>query len=68
MPPDTARLTSTTMLDAPAPAPRDADDYLWYKDAVIYQAHVKSFFDIDNDGMGDLRGICLLYTSDAADE
>ena len=57
MPADTALLTSTTMLDTPAPAPRDDDDYLWYKDAVIYQAHVKSFFDVDNDGMGDLRGI-----------
>jgi len=57
VPADTAPLTSTTMLDAPAPAAPDADDYLWYKDAVIYQAHVKSFFDIDNDGMGDLRGM-----------
>ncbi|HVQ15545.1 MAG TPA: alpha-amylase family glycosyl hydrolase, partial [Vicinamibacterales bacterium] len=57
MPADTALLTSTTMLDVPAPAPHDADDYLWYKDAVIYQAHVKSFFDVDNDGMGDLRGM-----------
>src|SRR5262245_52349940 len=45
------------MLDTPATAPRRADDTLWYKDAVIYQAHVKSFFDIDNDGMGDLRGM-----------
>src|SRR5204863_2645607 len=54
---DPARLTSTPTLDAPAPASRGADDPLWYKDAVIYQAHVKSFFDIDNDGMGDLRGM-----------
>ena len=28
-------------------------DPLWYKDAVIYQLHVKSFFDSNNDGVGD---------------
>ena len=32
-------------------------DPLWYKDAIIYQLHVKSFFDADNDGMGDFRGL-----------
>ena len=26
---------------------------LWYKDAVIYQLHVKSFADSNNDGVGD---------------
>ncbi len=34
-----------------------AADPLWYKDAVIYQLHVKSFFDSDNDGVGDFRGL-----------
>ncbi len=34
-----------------------AVDPLWYKDAVIYQLHVKSFFDADNDGIGDFRGL-----------
>lgn len=29
----------------------------WYKDAVIYQAHVKSFFDANNDGVGDFAGL-----------
>ncbi|MFN7918196.1 MAG: maltose alpha-D-glucosyltransferase [Vicinamibacterales bacterium] len=33
------------------------DDPLWYKDAVIYQAHVKSFFDSNNDGVGDFPGL-----------
>ncbi len=33
------------------------DDHLWYKDAVIYQIHVKSFFDGDNDGTGDFAGL-----------
>ena len=32
-------------------------DPLWYKDAVIYQLHVKSFFDSDNDGIGDFQGL-----------
>ena len=30
---------------------------LWYKDAVIYQLHVKSFFDSNNDGVGDFQGL-----------
>src|SRR5262245_1527594 len=28
-------------------------DPLWYKDAIIYEAHVRSFFDSNNDGTGD---------------
>ena len=33
------------------------DDPLWYKDAIIYQLHVKAFFDSDGDGIGDFRGL-----------
>ena len=33
------------------------EDPHWYKDAVIYQLHVKSFFDADNDGVGDFAGL-----------
>ncbi len=29
----------------------------WYKDAVIYQVHVKCFFDANNDGVGDFAGL-----------
>ncbi len=32
------------------------DDPLWYKDAVIYQVHVRAFFDSNDDGVGDFRG------------
>ena len=32
-------------------------DPLWYKDAVIYQVHIKSFFDSNNDGVGDFPGL-----------
>src|SRR5690606_37099597 len=30
---------------------------LWYKDAVIYEAHIKSYHDSDGDGMGDFPGL-----------
>ena len=33
------------------------DDPLWYKDAVIYQLHVKAFADSNNDGIGDFAGL-----------
>jgi maltose alpha-D-glucosyltransferase / alpha-amylase len=32
-------------------------DPLWYKDAVIYELHVKTFYDSDGDGIGDFRGL-----------
>ena len=36
---------------------RTAAEQLWYKDAIIYQLHVKSFFDSNNDGIGDFPGL-----------
>lgn len=33
------------------------DDPLWYKDAIIYELHVKTFFDSNNDGIGDFKGL-----------
>jgi maltose alpha-D-glucosyltransferase / alpha-amylase len=36
----------------------DASDPLWYKDAIIYQLHVKAFFDANDDGIGDFQGLC----------
>jgi maltose alpha-D-glucosyltransferase/alpha-amylase len=42
----------------PFPAmPAMADDPLWYMDAIIYQVHVKAFFDSNGDGIGDFRGM-----------
>jgi maltose alpha-D-glucosyltransferase/alpha-amylase len=32
-------------------------DKLWYKDAVIYQLHVRTFCDSDGNGIGDFRGL-----------
>jgi len=51
-------------MDQPNPRPsrpRAAEalvnDPLWFKDAVIYQLHLKSFFDANNDGVGDFPGL-----------
>src|ERR687893_630124 len=35
----------------------DRTDTQWYRDAIIYQLHVKSFFDSNNDGVGDFEGV-----------
>ena len=32
-------------------------DAQWYRDAVIYQLNVKAFFDTNNDGVGDFKGV-----------
>ncbi len=34
-----------------------AHDPLWYKDAVIYELHVRTFADGNDDGTGDFRGL-----------
>ncbi len=36
---------------------RLARDPQWYKDAVIYELHVKSFLDGNDDGIGDFKGL-----------
>jgi maltose alpha-D-glucosyltransferase/alpha-amylase len=41
----------------PASTSQPLGDPLWYKDAVIYELHVKTFRDSDGDGMGDFRGL-----------
>ena len=39
------------------PLPGSAQDPLWFKDALIYETHVRAFFDSNNDGIGDFRGL-----------
>ncbi len=34
-----------------------ATDPLWYKDAVIYEIHVRAFMDSNGDGIGDFQGL-----------
>src|SRR5215813_13346141 len=33
------------------------DDPHWYRDAILYELHVKAFFDSNDDGIGDFRGL-----------
>jgi maltose alpha-D-glucosyltransferase/alpha-amylase len=49
-----------------AATPPIAHDPAWYKKAVIYQAHVRSFYDSNGDGIGDFRGFTekLAYLQD----
>src|SRR3990167_8847523 len=34
-----------------------SSEAFWYKDAIIYQLHIKSFFDSNADGYGDIQGL-----------
>jgi len=49
------RMPSIDAQELPATA-LDGDG-LWYKDAIIYQLHVKAFADSNNDGIGDFAGL-----------
>ena len=33
------------------------DNPFWYRNAVIYQLHIKAFADSDGNGIGDFRGL-----------
>jgi maltose alpha-D-glucosyltransferase / alpha-amylase len=33
------------------------DDPLWYKDAIVYEIHVRAYYDLNGDGMGDFAGL-----------
>ncbi|HMQ31310.1 MAG TPA: maltose alpha-D-glucosyltransferase [Chloroflexaceae bacterium] len=57
---------ATTKQPRPAHIPRAssrgapqifAGDPLWYKDAIIYEVHVRAFADSDGDGIGDFKGL-----------
>jgi maltose alpha-D-glucosyltransferase/alpha-amylase len=49
-------MEATLVRTAPA-ASAAIEDALWYKDTIIYQVHVKSFCDSNNDGIGDFPGL-----------
>ncbi len=49
--------TRTLSRTGPYPALATQNDPLWYMDAIIYQLHVKAFFDSNEDGIGDFRGL-----------
>ena len=33
------------------------DDPLWFRDAILYEVHVRAFADSDADGVGDFLGL-----------
>jgi maltose alpha-D-glucosyltransferase / alpha-amylase len=39
--------------------PTPVTDSQWYKDAIIYELHVRAFCDSNGDGMGEFRGLTL---------
>lgn len=45
------------MSDRNVEFPASEDDRLWYKDAIIYELHVRAFNDSDGDGVGDFQGL-----------
>src|SRR4051794_4637350 len=55
--------SDSTLAPAPRTSLRSASDLQimpdaqWYKDAVIYEVHVRAFFDSNNDGIGDFGGL-----------
>ncbi len=51
-----AQMTSTAQQRRPK-QPGSMADPLWFKDAVIYELHVRAFMDGNNDGIGDFRGL-----------
>ena len=57
----TIKTEKTPLLPAPLPTlhatGEQAPNPLWYKDAVIYEVHIKSFCDSNADGIGDFRGL-----------
>ena len=56
MPPDATTVVAASPEAAASPAAA-TELSRWYKDAVIYQLHIKAFFDSDDDGIGDFRGL-----------
>jgi maltose alpha-D-glucosyltransferase / alpha-amylase len=48
---------SAPLADSGIIAHAETSDSLWYKDAIIYQLHVKAFFDANDDGIGDFEGL-----------
>jgi maltose alpha-D-glucosyltransferase / alpha-amylase len=56
MPDTKSRKASSTASSVTATA-KTSGDALWYLDAVIYELHVKAFYDANGDGIGDFRGL-----------
>ena len=57
LPTSSVDMPTTPVLSPPETPLAPLADPLWFKDAVIYQLHLKSFFDSNNDGVGDFQGL-----------
>jgi maltose alpha-D-glucosyltransferase/alpha-amylase len=42
---------------APAPPPGFTQGPDWYRDALVYELHIRAFQDSDGDGIGDFDGL-----------
>src|SRR3954468_8503306 len=56
-PPDDAPAGLLSAAESFARPQAGSGDPLWYKDAIVYQLHIKAFFDANNDGIGDFEGL-----------
>src|SRR5438477_1045831 len=52
-----ARAPSGGTLAGARATPASVDPSLWYKDAILYEVHVRAFADSNADGIGDFRGL-----------
>jgi maltose alpha-D-glucosyltransferase/alpha-amylase len=48
---------TSPLVPSPVKKPCSAADPLWYKDAIIYEIHVRAFADSNADGIGDFQGL-----------
>jgi len=48
---------SSLLAETPLAAEANAQDPQWYRDAVIYELHIKAYADGNGDGIGDFRGL-----------
>ncbi|MGH8308615.1 MAG: alpha-amylase family glycosyl hydrolase, partial [Steroidobacteraceae bacterium] len=53
----TSTISSEPEVASERPVVAPGHDALWYKDAVIYEAHVRAFADSNDDGIGDFPGL-----------
>ena len=48
---------SNLLAETPLAAEANAEDPQWYRDAVVYELHIKAYADGNGDGIGDFRGL-----------